>query len=189
MFASNAGGLAIDPFEEKLYWSNDFDEDNILRANFDGTGIETIYDAPGGSGGPSGMDLDLQAGKLYVADSLSPGYLRRMNLDGSALETLFTGGGGSWTKDVDLDLREGKVYFTAFDTIRRANLDGTGLETIVTGLGNAGPYLVEHVFIPEPSSLILLLLGAGLFACGRRRGIKGVRYQSCSAQDLRPATW
>ncbi|MTI20871.1 hypothetical protein E1176_07550, partial [Fulvivirga sp. RKSG066] len=70
--------IAVDKINEKIYF-DDFDSRNILRANLDGTNIETVV--------PTvdevfGIVIDNANGKIYWSDS-GDGLIKKANLDGS----------------------------------------------------------------------------------------------------------
>ena len=71
--------------DDKIYFT-DF-QGLIERANFDGSGLETLLT---GQFGAEGIALDIEAGKMYWAAS-GQGSLRRANLNGTGVETLVTG--------------------------------------------------------------------------------------------------
>ena len=71
--------------DDKIYFT-DF-QGLIERANFDGSGLETLLT---GQFGAEGIALDIEDGKMYWAAS-GQGSLRRANLNGTGVETLVTG--------------------------------------------------------------------------------------------------
>jgi hypothetical protein len=65
---------------------------------------------------------------------------------------------------IALDLADGKMYWveTTFSgDIRRANLDGTGSQTLVSGLIFPTGIAIGQAVVPEPSSLLLLVVALG----------------------------
>ena len=121
--------LALDTVGGKIYWiSARFDQNNIGRANLDGSNAEVIV-----SEGGQGIGLDLESGKMYWAGN---GKISKANLDGSGIETLITD--LTNPDSFALDLINGKMYWTdSFDgIIQRANLDGSNIEVLVTGMSH-----------------------------------------------------
>lgn len=135
------GILAVSPArgEAQIYWTNIMPgtsgNGSIMRANADGTGVETLV---AGLSHPRGMALDVSGGKMYWTE---PGVLavRRANLDGSNVETVVSGAQNG-TSGVALDVVSGKMYWTesiATPTggvdgkIHRANLDGSDSEELL----------------------------------------------------------
>ncbi len=127
---ASPNGIAVDAVDGKVYW-NQFG--TIMRANLDGTGVETLVTGLGGSS--PGIALDPAGGKMYWTDS--NGAIGRANLDGSGVETLVTGLSGP--RRIALDPAGGKMYWTELGSglLQRANFDGSEIETLVTGLRNA----------------------------------------------------
>jgi DNA-binding beta-propeller fold protein YncE len=111
-----------------MYWA-DQNAGEILRANLDGTGQQTLAS---GQRAPTGIALDLAAGKMYWTNQANPGDIRRANLDGTGQEILLV---EIAPYGIALDVANGKMYWTRpiGRDIRRANLDGTGMEILVTG--------------------------------------------------------
>lgn len=153
-------GLVIDPVDGKLYWTElerHLDgQGRIQRANLDGSYVQTILT---GIDEANGLAIDPIQDKLYWSE-LTTKTIQSANLDGTGLQVLLTGLGNPTT--IDLSLSEGKMYWTdslggpQINQINRANLDGSGFETLVSG--NGVPWGIAVV--PEPSSFVLLGLGA-----------------------------
>ena len=140
-------GIAVDLAGGKMYWTDksvtvhhDPNATNrILRANLNGTGIETLVitrNAPQSGHTYFNIALDVAGGKMYWAVSGDPEWrkIQRANLDGTNVEDLVTG-----VKNpigIALDLSRGKMYWAdcSAGKIQRANLDGTNVEDIVLGL-------------------------------------------------------
>ena len=135
--------LALDTTGASLYWAvyhPDGYSSIIQRANLDGSQVETVFIIP-----------DLLAelavapigGKLYWTVYHPDGYkyaIQRSNLDGSQVETLVIRADLNVYRIGDLDLTDGKLYWTAHISstttgsykyaIQRANLDGSQIETV-----------------------------------------------------------
>ena len=122
----------------KMYWTNVRDDanDQIQRANLDGSRVETLATGPG-SWRYGAIALDVSVGKMYWTiggTETVRGFIERANLDGSRIETLVTG--LEVPSGIALDASAGKMYWTNLrdgnDQIQRANLDGSRVETLVT---------------------------------------------------------
>ena len=121
-------GLAIDSGNGKIYWSTSITSTagDILRANLDGTMVETVItevDKPGR------IALDIPGGKIYWTDHVVD-VVRRANLDGTGVEDIYIVGANLNPDGIALDLDAGKVYWaqavmTNSDRIRSMNLDGS----------------------------------------------------------------
>ena len=88
----NLGGetyaVAFDHVAGKIY-SNNYSADTIVRYNFDGTGLETVWTGDANILGP-GLALDVGSGMIYWTNWNS-GKIRRAATDGSGvIETLDT---------------------------------------------------------------------------------------------------
>ena len=87
--------IALDIGGTKMYWSDvnpgapPWMWGSIQRANFDGSGLETVIPPTEGSD-PNGLALDVSGGKVYWTD-LGFHKIQRANLDGSGVEELVTG--------------------------------------------------------------------------------------------------
>src|SRR5271165_4107117 len=79
-----AGGRATRA--DLIYWT-DAGNDDIRRANADGSGQQTLVS---GVSQPVGIALNLAGGKMYWTDE-GAGDIRRANLDGTGSQTLVSG--------------------------------------------------------------------------------------------------
>ena len=110
----------------RMYWTDD-DGDEILRANLDGSSIDTVAT---GLVGPRSIALHVGAGRIYCTDSLRR--IQRVALDGgSTVETIGSGRGF----DLALDAGEGVIYVAGGDSIYTADLDGSLIEILVPHTG------------------------------------------------------
>ena len=85
-------GVSVDQTAKKIYWTDigNFDvigDETIKRANFDGTGRETLVTSVDGIRHPVDIELDTVRGKMYWTDAGTQA-IYRANLDGSLLEML-----------------------------------------------------------------------------------------------------
>jgi hypothetical protein len=89
-------GVAVDHAGGKLYWlelnlnKKKREQDQIRRANLDGSEVETVVERPG-AGFEGGLAVDPAAGKLYWSEAEAHD-ISSSNLDGSQLQTLFSTG-------------------------------------------------------------------------------------------------
>jgi DNA-binding beta-propeller fold protein YncE len=94
-------------------------------------------------GQPDGIAVDVEAGHIYWTNmgdyAADDGSIERSNLDGSNVTTIVKTG-GTWTgKQLVLDKKNRKLYWSDREGLRvmRVNLDGSKLETLVeTGRGD-----------------------------------------------------
>lgn len=119
-----------------IYWI-DLVQDNIKRANTDGSNVEVVLT---GLSQAEDLAIDPEGGKMYWAD---PGTdtIHRANLDGSGVESLVTAAQGLMTPEgLALDLASGKMYWTdvATDKVQRANTDGSNVEDLLTSVDGVG---------------------------------------------------
>ena len=141
--------MALDMSRGKVYWQDkgnasvfyndswvDQTGGNIRRANLDGSNVEGLNFSA------QNFVLDVTGNDMYFADWY-PGYdhpplggVGRMNLDGPAEDDYYSDLHHIDQTDIDLDLEDGKIYWTnAHDgTIYRADLEVTTTEQLITGL-------------------------------------------------------
>jgi hypothetical protein len=82
-----------DSDETDIYWT-DVSKKEIHRANFDGSGDETVVAPPAAAlGSIAGIALDLVQGKMYSTDATED-KIQRANLDGSNGEDVVTSADG-----------------------------------------------------------------------------------------------
>ncbi len=134
--------LKLDPVHRKLYWS-DREGMRIMRANLDGSNIETLVETGHGDADRRdpgnwcvGIALDLASGKVYWtqkgSDNAGIGSIRRANLEipagenpshRSDIEVLFQR--LPEPIDLDLDLTHRMIYWTdrGANIVSRASMD------------------------------------------------------------------
>ena len=114
----------------KIYFATAFSGYNIMRANLDGSEVETL--ASYKDGRCDGITLDLEQGQVYWSERGSTPRILRANLDGTEPETIVDekifGPFG-----LALDSAAGKLYWADWvaQKIQRANLDGSNIEDLV----------------------------------------------------------
>jgi hypothetical protein len=111
----------------------------VVSANPDGSDMRTIVN---GQRFPDGVVVDVAAGHIYWTNmgipSVNDGSVNRADLDGGNLVTVVPEGGTFTPKQLQLDLKNGKLYWSDREGMRvmRSNLDGSQIETLVqTGQG------------------------------------------------------
>src|SRR6185369_8367795 len=95
---------------------------------------------------PDGVAGDVEAGHVYWTNMGVPkrndGSIERVDLDGQHRTTIVPAGATFTPKQLHLDRRNGKLYWSDREGMRvmRANLDGSRLETLVdASRGDARP--------------------------------------------------
>src|SRR3984893_18308906 len=116
----------------------------ILSANPDGSDLKTIINE--GRKLPDGLGLDVAAGHIYWTNMGDPnrndGSIVRSDLNGKNMITVVLPGGTFTPKQLQLEKRSGKLYWSDREGMRvmRANLDGSEIETLVdTSRGDSPP--------------------------------------------------
>jgi DNA-binding beta-propeller fold protein YncE len=116
----------------------------VLSANPDGSDLKIIVSE--GRRLPDGIVVDAEAGHIYWTDMGNPsandGSIERADLDGRNLKHIVPPGGTHTPKQLQLDKKNGKLYWCDREGMRvmRCSLDGTNLETLVdTSKGESRP--------------------------------------------------
>src|SRR6266478_1490776 len=93
---------------------------------------------------PDGIAIDAAAGHIYWTNmgvpNLNDGSIERVDLDGSNRRVVVPQGVTFTPKQIHLDKKNGKLYWSDREGMRvmRSNLDGSKIETLVaTGQGDA----------------------------------------------------
>jgi len=138
--------LAAAAFAEpaaQMFWT-DRSTGRILRADLDGSNIQTIYQAPVFLDpyyfGVNRLAVDESQAVIYWSDTAA-GTIQRMPLAGGAPQTIASG--VVFPRDLEIDTAAGKLYWSAgaqvdAGGIVRANLDGSQLETLVPTILSPG---------------------------------------------------
>jgi DNA-binding beta-propeller fold protein YncE len=107
----------------------------VLSANPDGSDLKTIVNE--GRRLPDGLVVDVAAGHIYWTNMGNPkkndGSILRSDLDGKNMITIVPPGSTYTAKQLQLDKKNGKLYWSDREGMRvmRANLDGSKIETLV----------------------------------------------------------
>jgi DNA-binding beta-propeller fold protein YncE len=116
----------------------------VLTANPDGSDLKVIVSE--GRKLPDGIVVDIASGHIYWTNmgnpNLNDGSIERADLDGKNLIHIIPSGGTFTPKQLQLDQKNGKLYWSDREGMRvmRANLDGSKIETLVdTGQGEPRP--------------------------------------------------
>ncbi len=124
----DAENIEIDQEMGKLYWADSL-QDNIARADIDGSNYEVLINLPA----PLGLALDLHNRMVYWSDGVL-GKIQRSSLDGNNIETVLAD--LNFPSDIAIDEPSNKLYWvdsnpeTEKSYILRANLDGSNVKTI-----------------------------------------------------------
>jgi DNA-binding beta-propeller fold protein YncE len=116
----------------------------VLSANPDGSDLRTLINE--GREGPDGVAVDVPAGHIYWTNmgnfKEDDGAILRSDLDGKNMITIVPPGGTFTPKQIKLEKKNGKLYWSDREGMRvmRANLDGSNIETLVdTSHGDTRP--------------------------------------------------
>ena len=108
---------------------------SVRSVNDDGTDLKVLV--TGENAGPDGIVVDTATKKIYWTNMGRPaandGTIKRADLDGSNVTTIVPAA-GTWTpKQLKLDAKHGKLYWSDREGMRimRANADGLNVETLV----------------------------------------------------------
>lgn len=113
----------------------------VFSANPDGSDKKVLVT---GCRHPDGIVVDAEAGHIYWTDmgvpSENDGAIERADLDGLNRKTIIPQGGTFSPKQIQLEKKSGKLYWSDREGMRvmRSNLDGSAIETlVVAGQGDA----------------------------------------------------
>ena len=116
----------------------------VMSMNPDGSDLQTILNE--GRKLPDGLVVDVEAGHIYWTNMGNPkkndGSIFRSDVDGKNMVTIVPAGGTFTPKQIQLEKKSGKLYWSDREGMRvmRANLDGTNIETLVdTSQGDPRP--------------------------------------------------
>lgn len=125
----------------KLYFLSLSQGGRVASVNSDGSDLQILL--AGKADGPDGIAVDPQTKKIYWTNmgkvKLDDGSVQRIDPDGSNLTTVVAKGGAYTPKQLKLDAKHGKLYWSDREGMRvmRSNLDGSNIETlVVTGTGD-----------------------------------------------------
>src|ERR1700721_2677944 len=131
------------PSSGRLFFLN-LSAGRILSANPDGSDLKAIVNE--GRKLPDGLALDVVAGHIYWTNMGDPkrndGSIMRSDLNGKNMITIIPPGGTFTPKQLHLEKRSGKLYWSDREGMRvmRANVDGSEIETLMdTSLGDSRP--------------------------------------------------
>src|SRR5215467_10325654 len=106
----------------------------IFSMNADGSDKKVIVS---GCRTPDGIVVDVEAGHIYWTDmgipNVNDGSIERANIDGQNRTMIVPPGGTFTPKQLHLDSKNGKLYWSDREGMRvmRSNLDGSKIETLV----------------------------------------------------------
>jgi DNA-binding beta-propeller fold protein YncE len=138
----NAGARKSTPSGRLFFLDNG--AGRVLSANPDGTDLRTLINE--GRKAPDGLVVDAAAGHIYWTNmgdfKKNDGAILRSDLDGKNIITIVPPGGTFTPKQLKLEKKSGKLYWSDREGMRvmRANLDGSNVETLVdTSHGDSRP--------------------------------------------------
>ena len=122
----------------------DLSDGRVLSCAPDGSDLKTIVSE--GRRLPDGIVVDAEAGHIYWTNmgslKVNDGSIERADLDGKNLKHIVPPGGTFTPKQLQLDKKNGKLYWCDREGMRvmRCNLDGSKIETLVdSSQGDARP--------------------------------------------------
>jgi len=161
--------LQLDVNGAKFIWS-DANNQNIQRANLDGSGIEVIID---NLAKPTGITLNEDAGLMYFVDST---IIYSANLDGTNIETVYDI--GVETADIVFDLTNHIYWADINSRIGKLNLDSKETSIIHTRAFSA-----EELEIDVDDEKLILAQNAGV---GQNSGVYIMNLDGTGKRRLDP---
>jgi len=138
----SSGTATTDTATERLFVL-DLSGGRVFSINPDGSGKKILVT---GCDNPDGIAVDVDAGYMYWTNMgvpiINDGSIERADLDGGNRRFIVPKGGTFTPKQLTLDRKARKLYWSDREGMRvmRANLDGTEIETLVdTSDGDARP--------------------------------------------------
>jgi DNA-binding beta-propeller fold protein YncE len=132
---------SVKPTSGRLFFL-DLSGGRVISVNPDGTDAKTIVNE--GRKLPDGVVVDVPTGHVYWTNMGNPsandGSIERADLDGGNITTIVPEGGTFTPKQLQLDKKNGKLYWSDREGMRvmRSNLDGSKIETLIqAGHGEA----------------------------------------------------
>jgi DNA-binding beta-propeller fold protein YncE len=113
----------------------DLSDGRVLSCKPDGSDLKTIVSE--GRRLPDGIVVDVEAGHIYWTNmgslKANDGSIERADLDGKNLKHIVSPGGTFTPKQLQLDKKNGKLYWCDREGMRvmRCNLDGSKIETLI----------------------------------------------------------
>ena len=131
--AAQEGGLSATPVDGRLFFLDI--RGRVYSANPDGSDLKVLLEFLKGS--PDGIAVDEEAGLIYWSNmgrsSEDDGSIERADLNGNQYKIVVPPGGMHTAKQLKLDKKNGKLYWSDREGMRvmRSNLDGSKIETLV----------------------------------------------------------
>jgi DNA-binding beta-propeller fold protein YncE len=113
----------------------DLSDGRVLSCKPDGSDLKTIVSE--GRRLPDGIVVDVEAGHIFWTNmgnlKANDGSIERADLDGKNLKHIVSPGGTFTPKQLQLDKKNGKLYWCDREGMRvmRCNLDGSKIETLI----------------------------------------------------------
>jgi sugar lactone lactonase YvrE len=133
-------GPAINGIQPRIVYL-DIRGGRVLSAATDGSDVKVL--ATGRTGIPDGVVVDVEGRHIFWTGMGQPaaddGFIDRADLDGTHIVRVVPAGGAFTPKQLKLDAKHGKLYWSDREGMRvmRANLDGSQVETLIeTGSGD-----------------------------------------------------
>jgi hypothetical protein len=137
----HAGGASNNTSTEGRIFFLDLRGGRLVSANPDGSDLKVLQEGLRPQG-PDGIAVDVASGHIFWSNmgkvKVDDGSVQRINLDGTGLTTIVPIGGTFTAKQLKIDRKHGKLYWSDREGMRvmRSNLDGSKFETLIeTGHG------------------------------------------------------
>lgn len=135
------GGVAVAAQAPQLFFLN---PTRVLTSAIDGSGVRPIAEDKAAGGLNDGIAYDPVGKHIYWTNmgraNADDGFLMRCDLNGANLKQIVKPGGTFTPKQLKLDEKGRKLYWSDREGMRiqRCNLDGSNIETLIeTGAGDA----------------------------------------------------
>ena len=155
----SSGFLGIYVADGSIYFTNR-NNYTLYKCDLNGGSLNAIYT---NTSNAMLADVCVTGSNVYIADSLGHSNIIKTDLNGDTATSIGSGAFGA------ISISGDSLYYENLHTIGRMNLDGTEQTILYSNSESSPSGIVAADVVPEPSSFVLLGLGAAGLAMLRRK--------------------